>query len=230
MSFTLYIHIECVCCVFKRLITMIIHLQLWSLFTLTISFSTFSSRSLFLQVPQNQVWGHCGIFLAMKSEGLNVCSSGALERCWRSSSVHSTGAWSPQAVRCSTAQQGLTVDCPPTRVRMTCWLERAESEEEISGFSVACMATPVAGSVQAELRTRGRTSHPCRPRSEVIVVVMSSGMQGSFNSRQGSYRTQTTQVRHTIIASLSYSLLNTHTSTYTLIISTGDLVLYFYIL
>lgn len=146
----------------------------------------------------------------MKSEGLNVWSSGALERYWRSSSVHSTGAWSPQAIRCSAAQQDLTVNCPSTRVRMTCWLERAESEEETSGVSVACMTTPIAGSVQAELCTRGRTSHPCRPRSEDIVVVMSSSVQGSFNSRQGSYRTQTKQVRHTIITSLSFSLLNTY--------------------
>ncbi len=146
----------------------------------------------------------------MKSEGLNVWSSGALERYWRSSSVHSTGAWSPQAVCCSAEQQDLTVGCPPTRLRMTCWLERAESVEETSGISVAGMMNPVAGSVQDELRTRGRTSHPCRPRSEDVVVVMSSCVQRSFNIRQGSYRTQTKQVRHTIIASLSFSLWNTY--------------------
>lgn len=150
----------------------------------------------------------------MKSEGLNVWSSGALERYWRSSSVHSTGAWSPQAVRCSTAQQGLTADCPPTRVRMTCWLERHESVEETSGVSVACIMTPFAGSVQDELCIRGRTSHLCMPRSVVILVVMSLSVQGCFNSRQGSYRTQTKQVRHTIITSLSFSLLNTYTNTY----------------
>lgn len=64
---------------------------------------------------------------------------------------------------------------------MTCWLERAESEELTSGVSVACLMSPVAGSAEADSAARGRTSHPCRRRSEVSRVVMSSNGRRGFD-------------------------------------------------